>query len=50
VGDRGAFERAVAVNVTAPFMLTQAFTERMKATGGGGVVVVNLTSGQAPRR
>jgi NAD(P)-dependent dehydrogenase (short-subunit alcohol dehydrogenase family) len=40
---RELFEKVVAVNVTAPFMLTKLFSERM-APGG---VVVNLTSGAA---
>jgi NAD(P)-dependent dehydrogenase (short-subunit alcohol dehydrogenase family) len=43
---REQFEKAIAVNVTAPFMLTQAFTAGMRDRGQGGVVV-NLTSGQA---
>ncbi len=42
---REQFEKAVAVNVTAPFMLAQGFTARMSETGSG--VVINLTSRQA---
>ncbi|MGE3412973.1 MAG: SDR family NAD(P)-dependent oxidoreductase [Dehalococcoidia bacterium] len=41
----GAWDRQLAINMTAPFLLMQAFGARMRDQGGG--LVVNLTSGAA---
>lgn len=41
----GAWDRQVAVNLTAPVLLTQGFGRYMREQGGG--LIVNLTSGAA---
>jgi NAD(P)-dependent dehydrogenase (short-subunit alcohol dehydrogenase family) len=42
---REEFERCLAVNVTAPFMLSKHFSEQMKQQGSG--LIMNVTSGSA---
>jgi len=41
------WDRTIAVNLRAPFLLTKAFLETMKSLGGGSVV--NVTSASAER-